>query len=492
MNNYLIFYISLFVISSFACEGPNEQTTIVNGYPEIYPDYKDICIPCNIAPLNFMVKGDIDKILVDLRAHDKHLKTRGSFKVSFPLNDFKDLLDENKNDTIWVTVNAKIKGKWQSYKPFFWRVISDPIDNYLTYRLIEPGYEVWNSVSIAQRNISNFDEINIADNNLTEGSCMNCHIGSKQNPEKSFFHIRGPKGMTVIADGGKLRKLNTKPEGAYSNLIYGNWHPSGKFIAFSTNVVIPSFHSYRNKRAFVYDTISDVVVLDIEKDEILTNRLISRKQMWETFPEFSTDGKKLYFCTAKAVKLPTEHDSLKYSLCAIDFDPVTRTFGNHVDTLINGPKFGKTVSEPKSSPDGKYILFTCFSYGTFPIWHEDARLYSYEISTGKIDTLSQLNNNKNYSNSYHSWSSNSRWLVFASKRDNGLYGKPYFSYIDEKGMAHRPFVLPQKDAEFYDFTYKSFNIPELYVVPRKFDAMDIEKLFDEDSPLEVVKYAGKN
>jgi Tol biopolymer transport system component len=111
----------------------------------------------------------------------------------------------------------------------------------------------------------------------------------------------------------------------------------------------------------------------------------------------------------------------------------------------------RTVSQPKASPDGQYLAFTCFSYGTFPLWHNDAKIYLYNLKTENTDTLPELNNNINYANSYHSWSTNSHWLAFASKRDNGLYSKIYFSYIDENGHAHKPFVLPQKDPEYYNF-----------------------------------------
>jgi Tol biopolymer transport system component len=483
INLYLILFCFL-----FSCNSVPDKCVRIDQYPDIYPEYINICVPYNIAPLNFRIKGECTKLEVQLSGKHGNVKEISKNMVSFSIKNFKSLLVNNIGDTIWITVSEFINGEWKRYKPFFWKVVPDKIDTYLTYRLIEPGYEVWNKITLAQRNISNFDEISIADNNLTEGSCMNCHIGSKQNPDKSYFFIRGTKGFSVLTDGKKLTKINMKPKGAYSNMTYGNWHPSGRYIAFSTNIILPATHSFRDQRAFVYDTVSDVVVLDLEKNEVLTCSLLSNVNKLETFPEFSVDGKKLYFCTAKKVKLPEEYNQLKYSLCSIDFDAVERKFGQQVDTLINSRKIKKSVSEPRSSPDGKYIMFTCFAYGTFPLWHNDARLYSFNLTTGQIDTLPELNNNKKYSNSYHCWSSNSRWVVFASKRDNGMYGKPYFSYVDPKGIAHKPFVLPQQSADFYDYTYKSFNIPELFEKARSFDALDIEVLFNDHSPVKQVNY----
>jgi hypothetical protein len=96
-----------------------------------------------------------------------------------------------------------------------------------------------------------------------------------------------------------------------------------------------------------------------------------------------------------------------------------------------------------------------------------------DLQTGTVDTLAIVNSEK--SDTYHSWSSNSRWFVFASKRDDGLYGKPYFCYIDRDGKAHKPFCLPQEYPTFYDNNLKSFNAPELGKGKVPFDVNDVAK-----------------
>ena len=96
-----------------------------------------------------------------------------------------------------------------------------------------------------------------------------------------------------------------------------------------------------------------------------------------------------------------------------------------------------------------------------------------------MDSLSIINSEK--SDTYHSWSHTGRWFVFASKRDDGLYGKPYFCYVDRQGKAHKPFVLPQKEPTFYDDCLKSFNIPELSRGPVPFDAIDIENVMKREA-----------
>jgi len=81
-----------------------------------------------------------------------------------------------------------------------------------------------------------------------------------------------------------------------------------------------------------------------------------------------------------------------------------------------------------------------------------------DLKTGKY---SKLPINSKYSESWHSFSSNSRWLSFSSKRRDGLFTRIYFSYIDEDGQAHKPLILPQKDPTYYDSLLQTYSVPEL-------------------------------
>ncbi len=57
---------------------------------------------------------------------------------------------------------------------------------------------------------------------------------------------------------------------------------------------------------------------------------------------------------------------------------------------------------------------------------------------------------------------NSRWLVFSSRRIDGLYTRPFFWHIDGNGQASKPFLLPRKNPlEYYADQMNSYNIPEL-------------------------------
>ena len=125
--------------------------------------------------------------------------------------------------------------------------------------------------------------------------------------------------------------------------------------------------------------------------------------------------------------------------------------------VYDAEAIGKSVSFPRVSPEGNALVFTLHNYGCFSIWHKEADLYSVDLNDFSV---SECNVNSDFTESYHSWSSNGRWLVFSSKRGDGLTARPYISYIDKNGNASKPFVLPQKDPGFYQGFVKTFNIPE--------------------------------
>ena len=472
MRRLILSAIVGFILMS--CSKP-ENVKLIHVLPPIYPDYTDVTIPVNVAPLNFLLRNEPDKMVVTINGGNDSITVNGTQKIDIPIKKWKALLDLERGKSLTVTVTASLNGQWRQYEPFFWHVKSDSINPYLSYRLIEPGYEVWNKIQLVERNITSFEEHVIADNNMTDGNCMNCHIYGNQNASLSMFHLRGKNGGTILNKDGKLRKINTKGNGMISNAVYGNFHPDGRYAVFSTNIIIPEFHAYRSERLEVYDTASDLVVIDLDNDKVISQPFLSDTTALETFPVFSFDGRWIYYCVAKKIPLPDSIKSLKYNICRVSFDANQGIIGTKVDTLWNALKMNGSACHLKTSPDGKYLLYTVADYGTFPIWHREADLQMMNLETGKIDSLKVVNGPN--SDSYHSWSSNSRWFVFASKRDDGIYGKPYFCYIDSAGKAYKPFVLPQRDPSLYDNTLKSFNIPELSKGPVPFDVKVIEQVF---------------
>ena len=432
----------------------------ISRQPEIFPDYTEVTIPCNIAPMNFQVISQEGRAwMAEVTAEDETITIRScSGLISFRKGQWKKLL--STAGEISIQIYEKRDGKWLAYRKFSMYVTGDEVDPYLAYRLITPGYSLWREMSICQRDLESFKESRIYSNTQGKGNCVNCHSFCDRDPDQMLFHLRSEFAGTYVFRNGGKEKLDTKTDRTISALVYPYWHTSGRYVAFSVNKTNQVLHSTDPNRIEVFDEASDVVVYDVDNHQIVTSEYLCSDTAFETFPTFSPDGRSLYFCSSKAVEpMPKGFKEVRYSLCRVDFDPSDCSFGKSVDTLYNASVQGGSVSFPRISPDGRYLAFTLSGYGNFSIWHKDADVYCIDLYSGTLSEMTALNSDD--VESYHSWSGNSRWMVVSSRRDDGLYTRPYISYVDENGKARKPFLLPQKDPKkYYDSQMFSYNIPE--------------------------------
>jgi hypothetical protein len=462
MNRYSILIHSLAVLlmaMATACSRPVAIAVHHSQQPPIVPDYTDVTLPPNLVPPLFTLADTVQATAfrarfrsgkLELEVHDR----AGVIRLSAP--DWRRLVHASAR--VEVTLQVCRHEQWEEYAPFSLYIAPDSIDAYVTYRRIEPGYETWNEMGIYQRCLQDYDERALLTNAQTHYGCMNCHSFCRQDGNRMLFHLRVDYGGTYVVTDGKIKKLNTKTPQTLSALVYPSWHPGGRYVAFSTNTTKQMFHTTDPNRVEVMDFASDVVVYDGEREEIVSSPLLSSPHAFETFPTFSADGRTLYFCSADSVPLPEAYRQVRYSLCAVAFDPATRTFGTQVDTLYSAPRQGGSVSFPRVSPDGRYLMYTLSDYGNFSIWHKEADLHLLRLSDRRELPLDAFNSDD--VESYHSWSSNSRWVVFSSRRMDGLYTRLYIGHLDADGKASKPFLLPQESPEFYQYDLKSFNIPE--------------------------------
>lgn len=437
---------------------PQIDTQLTCDAP-IFPDYKSVTLPCNLAPVRFGLADSCsyDKALAVFSTSQDEVTVEAS-RNSFDISESKWHKLTSLVGKIEVRVMFQKNGKWTSYKPFEIHVSPDSVDSHIAYRLIEPGYEYWYEMGLYQRDLETFTEKSIINNRQTDGGCMNCHSFRQNNPDEMSFHLRKNFGGTYLVRHGETVKLPTGQPGMPASLVYPYWHPTGKYIAYSVNDTKQVFHTNNRNRIEVFDYKSDVVVYDVEQGKALSNSAICASGHFETFPTFSPDGRTLFFCSADSLKMPDEYDHLQYSLCATSFDPETGTIGTAVDTLYNIYNEGGSVSFPRVSPDGQRLVFTRAGYGNFSIWHRDADLYELNLNTKEVKPIDAINSDE--VDSYHSWSSNGRWLIFSSRRMDGLYTRPFITHVDAEGNYTKPFPVPQADAHYYDRLMKSYNVPE--------------------------------
>ena len=483
-----ILYLIIGLMGLMGCTETVSDAKQETAQPDIYPDYLGVTIPVNIAPLNFGM-ADEESLLVDAVMTDSHghsLHSQGEESVDFDIDDWQQLLAQNVGDSLTVTVSAKYEDGWHTYRPFSIYVSPDSIDYGLCYRLIAPGYEVWSKMGIYERDLSSFDERALIENTQFEG-CVNCHSFNRGNPADMSLHIRGPHGATLLRhNDSPLIAYNTKTDQTLGLCVYPYWHPSGRYIAYSTNTTRQLFHSADPNRIEVFDEASDIQVYDVEKNELILSPLVKQDSVYETFPVFSADGRSLYFCAARALPEANQSeqssvllDSIRYNLCRIDFDPVTGTFGDHIGTIIDAASQQKSISFPRPSYDGRFLCYTLSDYGQFSIWHHEADLYLLDLATGESHTMTEANSDD--TESFHNWSSNSRWLVLSSRRDDGLFTRPYFCHVDDRGVVTKAFMLPQRNPRrFYRDRFLSFNVPEFIIAPTRFDGRKASRIINDE------------
>ena len=444
--------------------------------PRIRPDYIGTVIPPNVAPLNFLVEEPGAEFRVRIHGTEGRdiLISSRSPDIIIPLRPWRELLDKNRGDKIGLDIYVKSKdGHWSRFDMIENAVAREGIDSHLVYRLLGPVCNGFRKMGIYQRNLENYDESPIVANDRIGDGCVNCHSFQNNRPDLFSFHVRpaldtgkSVAGMILVRDGHAIR-LQTKSKAAPELPGYLSWHPSGSLVAFSMSKPRQVFRAAGAEIRDVFDLESDLAVMNIATCAASTSSGIADPNKLETFPNWSADGKTLHFCSARSLwghgKFPAVEDigKVKFDLMRVQYD-VKKNIWGRPETVLAASETGKSILEPRASPDGRYLLFCMTDYGGFPIHQAGCDLYMMDLKSGKYR---RLECNSDRCDSWHCWSSNSRWIVFSSKRDNGLLARPYFSYIDSEGREHKPFLLPQKDPTFYDFWLRTYNVPELVKGP---------------------------
>ncbi len=459
-----IFTLILLALAAVACSTVDKRTS--DQLPPIFPDYAGVTIPVNIAPLNFDVTTPAKRVEATISNGTEQIVAKGREGVRISPRKWRALLAEAERLTVTVAVTAE--GVCTQYAPFEIEVSRDSIDFGLCYRRIDPGYEYYARMGLYYYDLAENEEHILIENTLLGSSCVNCHSFAKTDPSKMMFHIRGKGGGTLMHLDGQNTLLNTKTDATHVSCVYPSWHPEGRYIVYSINDIKQTFHNVPSKLLDVYDYWSDVVIYDTKTGQLNTYPILSDTVRMETFPSFSADGRTLYFCSAEPNKVSLPE--VQYELCSVAFDPETGEVGDEITTVWDGE--GTSLLFPRASYDGRYLMVTRSAYGTFPIWHKDADLWLIDLATGERRALDELNSDN--TESYHSWSSSSRWVVFSSRRIDGLHTRPFIAHVDDEGRFSKPFLLPQNEpTKWYEGLMQSYNIPEFISAPIDISPRDI-------------------
>jgi hypothetical protein len=449
----------LIIIYCTGCYNLPDNPVSVERNPQLFPDYTSLIIPPNIAPLNFRIeeKGSEYMVEISSKTGNKIRIKQESPDIQIPEEKWHHLIEGNIGNPLKIDVYV-MNEKWYKYLTICDTIAHETIDDHLVYRLIGLVYADGDKLGIYQRNLENFDQKVIFENtNVPDHPCINCHSFSNYSPDRMSMHIRKGYNGTVIYDKGKYTKYNTKTDYTMAPGAYTAWHPNGELAAFSLNRLYVYFTADEDKLCEVADQVSDIVLYNYKTNTVSTSPFLASKYR-ETAETWSADGRWLYYIQGPETdkKNISTWVNSRYDLMRIPFEAEKLAWGEP-EMLLSAKETGKSITWPAPSPDGRYVLFCMIDHSYFSIFDRKCDLYLLDLKTHEYRKADVLNSE--FTDSYHSWSKNGRWIVFSSKRMDEVSTRLYLAYFDESGKFHKPFVIPQRNPGYYPKFRFNYNVP---------------------------------
>jgi tetratricopeptide (TPR) repeat protein len=302
-------------------------------------------------------------------------------------------------------------------------------------------------------------------------TCANCHTFSKDGKVLGM-DMDGPggdKGAYGLAEVEKdivityddiitWNSYEHTPKGHKNFGLFSQVSPDGRYVISTLNesTFVVNYSDFRFLQSF-YPTRGIFVFYDRQTDRMKALAGADNPEYVHANACWSPDGRKLVFSRASAKdnyesrEMPTyagdERETfIQYDLYEIPFNDGR---GGEAVAIKGASQNGASNSFARYSPDGKWIVFVQSSKGQ--LMRPDSRLYIIPAGGGEAR---EMNCNLELMNSWHSWSPNSRWLVFASKGFTP-FTQMFLTHIDENGNDSPAILIPNATA-----ANRAVNIPE--------------------------------
>jgi Flp pilus assembly protein TadD len=312
--------------------------------------------------------------------------------------------------------------------------------------------------------------------------CGNCHSfadnGSTLGLDVDYGNDKGAYGILpvskhmVLDDAKIITWADYKREDAALTFgLLSRVSPTGRYVVSTVKdrSVFVAMPDLMYSQLF-FPIKGILVVYDRETKTFSALPGADDPQYVQTNAAWSPDGKEIVFARAKAYhaehfeqknavlvdskdvpEFTVEKKPFRYDLFRIPFNGGK---GGTPQPLQGASDNGMSNFFPKYSPDGKWIVFC--KARSYMLLQPDSELYIVPTAGG---VARRLRYNTARMNSWHSWSSNSRWLVFSSKV-NTAYTQLFLTHIDEHGNDSPPVLL-----ERFTSPDRAANIPEFVKLP---------------------------
>jgi tetratricopeptide (TPR) repeat protein len=306
--------------------------------------------------------------------------------------------------------------------------------------------------------------------------CANCHSFSQNGLLAMDIDYANDKGSYIIAPIKDTIQMTfdkiitwddyKKEDGVYTYGLLSQISSDGRFVLSTVKdrSVFVAVDNLEYSQLF-FPIKGIIAVYDRAAKKYYSLPGASDKHYVQSNPNWSPDNHEILFSRANrymsskidnskslllnledAEEFVTKHKEFKFDLYRLQFNEGRGGNSVPVEGASNN---GKSNFFARYSPDGKWVVF-CQSENYMLLQH-DSKLYIMPAGGG---TPRLMNCNTKNMNSWHSWSPNSKWLVFSSK-NRGPYTQLYLTHIDENGNDSPPVFL-----ENLAFDKRAANIPE--------------------------------
>lgn len=484
--------VAILVIGFHSCQKKIESISI------LYP-FEGTLYPKDIAPPNFVwneTNPEVSNWTVTLKSGENYIVDNISVEESRwkPSKKIWSEVCKVFDQNYTLTIQGMNKRKVSEGKVSF-SISPDAVEAPIFYRSVPLPFKfakenmknlLWHLGSVSTESKPHRILQNIP-------VCANCHSFSDDGKTIGMdVDAANDKGSYVITDferetkftNDKIIDWDKSQNGAFTYGLLSKMSPDGRY-SLSTlkdcEIFIEQPDLEISQLFFPFKGI--LMNYDRVKDSFKPLPGAADTNFVQTNPIWTPDGKTILFARARAkhfeesgihhgsrAKLKdlerykkfeqsyVSRDSLfKYDIYTVPFNEGN---GGLATPLEGASKNGMSNYFPRISPDGKWIVYS--QAESFMLLQKDSKLWIIPAEGGEARML-KFNQDK--MNSWHSWSPNSKWLVYSTKQF-GAYTQLFLTHIDENGNDSPPVYLDN-----FSFDKYANNIPEF--VNMKYDPKQV-------------------